>query len=121
MRRKRRRSKVTIMPVLDTFFKSTSLTTNESELCAKLQSSTSYGSNIGVTQLSQLRFQKITANKGRRHVTSIVQTHSSVQLSLGAASINGIINGDLFFTLRLTPDLDGTPKEPTNTSLRDVF
>ncbi len=51
----------------------------------------------------------------------IVQTHGSVQLSLGAASINGVIDADLFFTLRLVLDLDGTPREPTNTSLRDVF
>ncbi len=51
----------------------------------------------------------------------MVQTHGLVQLSLGAASINRVINADSFFTLRLTPDLGGTPREPTNISLRDVF
>jgi hypothetical protein len=51
----------------------------------------------------------------------MVQTHGLVQLSLGAASINGVINADLFFTLQLIPDLDRTPREPTKTSLRDVF
>jgi hypothetical protein len=51
----------------------------------------------------------------------MVQTHGLVQLSLGVASIHGVINVDSFFTLRLMPDLDGTPREPTNTSLRDVF
>jgi hypothetical protein len=51
----------------------------------------------------------------------MVQTHGLVQLSLGAASINRIINADLSFALQLTSDLDGTPREPTKTSLRDVF
>jgi hypothetical protein len=51
----------------------------------------------------------------------MVQTHGLVQLSLGAASINRVIDADSFFTLRLTPDLDRTPREPTKTSLRDVF
>jgi hypothetical protein len=57
----------------------------------------------------------------KTHYIQMVQTHGLVQLSLGVASINGVINVDSFFTLRLTPNLDGTPREPTNTSLRDVF
>ncbi len=51
----------------------------------------------------------------------MVQTHGLVQLSLGAASINGIIDADLHFTLRLTPDVDGKPREPTTASLREIF
>jgi hypothetical protein len=51
----------------------------------------------------------------------MVQTHGSVQLSLGAASINGVINTDSNFMLRLTPDADGSPREATQTSLREVF
>jgi hypothetical protein len=51
----------------------------------------------------------------------MVQTHGSVQLSLGAASINGVINADSNFTLRLTPGADGSPREATHTSLREVF
>jgi hypothetical protein len=35
--------------------------------------------------------------------------------------INGVIDADLEFLLRLTPDSNGTPREPTQTSLRDVF
>ena len=51
----------------------------------------------------------------------MVQTHGLVQLSLGAALINGVIDADSKFLLQLTPDLDGTPREPTQTLLRDVF
>jgi hypothetical protein len=51
----------------------------------------------------------------------MVQTHGSVQLSLGTASINGVVNADLHFTLQLTPDVDGKSRAPTTTSLRDIF
>jgi hypothetical protein len=51
----------------------------------------------------------------------MVQTHSLVQLSLGVALINGVIDADLKFLLCLMPDLDRTPREPTQTLLRDVF
>ena len=33
----------------------------------------------------------------------MVQTHGSVQLSLGVATINGVIDADSKFKLRLTP------------------
>ncbi len=49
----------------------------------------------------------------------MVQTHGLVQLSLGAATISGVIDVDSKFLLRLTPDLDGTPREPTQTSLKE--
>jgi len=51
----------------------------------------------------------------------MVQTHGSVQLSLGAASINGVIDTDSTFLLRLTPGADGSPRVATQTSLREVF
>jgi hypothetical protein len=51
----------------------------------------------------------------------MVQTHGLVQLSLGAASINGVIDADLHFTLQLTLDVDGNPRTPTTTSLREIF
>jgi hypothetical protein len=51
----------------------------------------------------------------------MVQTHGSVQLSLGAASINGIIDVDSTFLLQLTPGADGSPRVATQTSLREVF
>jgi hypothetical protein len=51
----------------------------------------------------------------------MVQTHGSVQLSLKAASINGVIDADSKFLLCLMPDADGTPREPTQILLREVF
>ncbi len=51
----------------------------------------------------------------------MVQTHGSIQLSLGVASINGVINTDSKFSLRLTPGADGSPRVATQTSLREVF
>jgi hypothetical protein len=51
----------------------------------------------------------------------MVQTHGSVQLSLGAASINVVIDADSKFSLQLTPGADGSPREATQTSLREVF
>jgi hypothetical protein len=51
----------------------------------------------------------------------MVQTHGSVQLSLGAAAINGVIDADSKFTLRLTPGTDGSPREAAQTSLKEVF
>ncbi len=51
----------------------------------------------------------------------MVQTHGSVQLSLGTASINGVVDADLHFMLRLTPDVEGNPRAPTTTSLREIF
>ena len=51
----------------------------------------------------------------------MVQTHGSVQLSLGAASIYGVIDTDSKFSLRLTPGADGAPRAPIQTSLRGFF
>jgi hypothetical protein len=51
----------------------------------------------------------------------MVHTHGSVQLSLGVASINGVIDADSMFSLRLTPGVDGSPRVATQTSLREVF
>ena len=55
------------------------------------------------------------------HYIQMVQTHGSVLLSLGAASINVVINADTNFMLQLTPGADGSPREATQTSLREVF
>jgi hypothetical protein len=51
----------------------------------------------------------------------MVQTHGSVQLSLGAATISGLIDADSKFLLWVMPDLDGTPRESTQTSLKEVL
>jgi hypothetical protein len=39
----------------------------------------------------------------------MVQTHGSVQLSMGAATIEGMIDADTVFDLRLLPGADGKP------------
>ncbi len=51
----------------------------------------------------------------------MVQTHGSVQLSMGAAMLEGLINVDALFKLRLLPGGDGKPRPPTTTSVREVL
>ncbi len=51
----------------------------------------------------------------------MIQTHGLVQLSMGAASIDGMIDIDTSFTLWLLPGVDGKPRPPTTTSVREVF
>jgi hypothetical protein len=51
----------------------------------------------------------------------MIQTHGLVQLSMGAASIAGMINVDMMFDLRLLPGADGKPWLPTRTTVREVF
>jgi len=51
----------------------------------------------------------------------MVQTHGSVQLSMGAALLDGLIDVDTSFSLRLLPDADGNSREPTTTSIREIF
>ncbi len=43
----------------------------------------------------------------------MVQTHGSVQSSMGAAFIKGMIDINTLFTLRLLPGADGKPRNPT--------
>jgi hypothetical protein len=40
---------------------------------------------------------------------------------MGAVSIEGMIDIDTSFTLRLLPGADGKPRPPTTTSVREVF
>ena len=51
----------------------------------------------------------------------MVQTHGSVQLSMGAAMIEGMINVDTVFDLRLLPGADGKPQPPTKTLVKEIF
>ena len=51
----------------------------------------------------------------------MVQTHGLVQLSMGAALIDGMIDIDTPFTLRLLPGVDGKPRPPTTTLVREMF
>jgi hypothetical protein len=51
----------------------------------------------------------------------MVQTHGSVQLSMGAALLEGLIDADTTFTLCLLPDADEKVRRPTTTSVREIF
>ncbi len=50
----------------------------------------------------------------------MVQSHGAMQLSMGAATIPGIVTATRKFVLRLTPDKNGQPREPTKKSLMDI-
>lgn len=51
----------------------------------------------------------------------MVQTHGSVQLSMGAAMLEGLIDVDTSFSLRLLPDADGNARDATSISIREIF
>ena len=51
----------------------------------------------------------------------MVQTHGSVQLSMGAAMLKGLIDADTSFSLRLLPDAEGKAREATDTSVQEIF
>ncbi len=51
----------------------------------------------------------------------MIQTHGSVQLSMGAAMLEGLIDADTTFTLRLLPDADRKARPPTSTSRWEIF
>ena len=51
----------------------------------------------------------------------MVQTHGSVQLSMGAAMLEGLIDADTSFSLRLLPDAEGNARDATTTSIREIF
>jgi hypothetical protein len=51
----------------------------------------------------------------------MVQTHGSVQLSMGMALLEGLIYADTTFSLHLLPDAEGKAREATTTSVREIF
>ena len=51
----------------------------------------------------------------------MIQTHGSVQLSMGAALLEGLINADTTFTLCLLPDANRKARPPTSTSVQELF
>jgi hypothetical protein len=51
----------------------------------------------------------------------MIQTPRSVQLSMGAALLEGLINSDTTFTLGLLPDANGKARPPTSTSVQEIF
>jgi hypothetical protein len=61
------------------------------------------------------------ALKGKTKFIQMVQTRGSVQLSMGAASIEGMIDINRLFTLCLLPGADDKPHNHTTTLVREVF
>ncbi len=51
----------------------------------------------------------------------MIQTHGSVQLSMGAAMLEELIDADTTFTLCLLPDADNNEKPPTVKLVWDIF
>jgi hypothetical protein len=51
----------------------------------------------------------------------MVQTHQSVQLSMGAATIEEMLDVDTVFELQLLPDADRKPRQPTKTTVKEIF
>jgi hypothetical protein len=51
----------------------------------------------------------------------MVQSRGSVQLSMGAATIEGMLAVDTVFELRLLPDAEGKPRQPTRTTIKEIF
>jgi hypothetical protein len=77
-----------------------------------------YWGNVAFT----VKIPETDSQQGKKtRYIQMVQTHGSVQLSLGVVSINGVIDADLHFTLRLTPDVDRNPRATTTTLLREIF
>ncbi len=53
----------------------------------------------------------------KKRYIQMIQTHGSVQLSMGAALLEGLIDTDTTFTLHLLPDANGKARPPTSTSV----
>ena len=51
----------------------------------------------------------------------MVQTHGSVQLSMGAALLEGLIDADTSFSLCLLTDAEGKARDATITLVREIF
>ncbi len=51
----------------------------------------------------------------------MIQTHRSIQLSMGATMLEGLIDADTTFTLSLLPDADGNARPPMVKSIWEIF
>jgi hypothetical protein len=51
----------------------------------------------------------------------MIQSHGSVQLSIGAATIEGMLDVDTVFELCLLPDAKGNPRQQTKTTIKEIF
>jgi len=92
-----------------------------SNLCHMAKQHKLWANHWGNTAFT-VKIPEMDSQQGEKtRYIQMVQTHGSVQLSLGAAPIYGVINTKTKFSLRLTPGADGSPRVPTQTSLREVF
>ncbi len=51
----------------------------------------------------------------------MIQSHGFVQLSIGAATIEGMLDVDTVFEHRLLPDAKENPRQPTKTTIKEIF
>jgi hypothetical protein len=51
----------------------------------------------------------------------MVQTHGSIQLSMGATTIEGMLDVDTVLELQLLPGADGKAIQPTKTTVKEIF
>jgi hypothetical protein len=51
----------------------------------------------------------------------MVQSHGSVQLSIGATTIKGMLDVDTVFKLCLLPDAKGKSRQPTKMTIKEIF
>ncbi len=51
----------------------------------------------------------------------MVQSHGSIQLSMGAAMIKGMLGVDTVFELCLLPDAKGKSRQPTKMTIKKIF
>ncbi len=68
----------------------------------------------------EIPMEKSTQAQKTKYI-QMIQTHGSVQLSMGAAMLERLIDTDTTFTLRLLPDADGNERPPTVKSVREIF
>jgi hypothetical protein len=64
---------------------------------------------------------KMSPQAEKTRYIQMIQTHGSVQLSMGTALLEGLIDADTTFTLRLLPDADEKARPPTSTSVWEIF
>jgi hypothetical protein len=64
---------------------------------------------------------KRSSQAEKNRYIQMVQTHGSVQLSMGVALLEGLINTDTTFSLCLLPDAEGKARDATVTLLREIF
>ncbi len=69
--------------------------------------------------MQQLDFTTPAGVKDR--YIEMVQSHGAMQLSMGAATIPGIVTATRKFTICLTPDKNGKPRAPTEKTLMEIL